>query len=52
VIGDAERGQRLPAMLSRLGLRDVAAMAETAHCDGGSAWAAYWARGVKRAVTG
>src|ERR1700733_15722804 len=31
-------------MLSRLGLRGVAEMADTAHCNGGSSWAAYWAR--------
>ena len=35
-------GRRLPAMLSRLGLQDVAATAETAHYNGGSAWAVYW----------
>jgi SAM-dependent methyltransferase len=35
-------GRRLPAMLSRLGLGDVRATAETAHYNGGSAWAVYW----------
>jgi len=35
-------GRKLPAMLSALGLRDVAATAETAHYNGGSAWAVYW----------
>jgi SAM-dependent methyltransferase len=35
-------GRRLPAMLSALGLRDVTATAETAHYNGGSAWAVYW----------
>jgi SAM-dependent methyltransferase len=35
-------GRRLPEMLSRLGLRDVTATAETAHYNGGSAWAVYW----------
>jgi SAM-dependent methyltransferase len=35
-------GRRLPRMLSRLGLADVAAIAETALYNGGSAWASYW----------
>jgi SAM-dependent methyltransferase len=35
-------GRRLPAMLSGLGLEDVGATAETAHYNGGSAWAVYW----------
>jgi len=35
-------GRRLPGMLSGLGLQDVAATAETAHYNGGSAWAVYW----------
>jgi SAM-dependent methyltransferase len=39
-------GRRLPAMLSRLGLRDVTATAETAHYNGGSAWAVYWQRTI------
>jgi SAM-dependent methyltransferase len=39
-------GRRLPAMLSRLGLRDVEAVAETAHYNGGSAWAEYWRQTV------
>jgi hypothetical protein len=39
-------GRRLPAMLSRLGLKDVGAVAETAHYNGGSAWASYWRQTV------
>lgn len=39
-------GRRLPAMLSRLGLRDVAATAQTALYNGGSGWAVYWQRTV------
>jgi len=39
-------GRRLPAMLSRLGLKDVEAVAETAHYNGGSAWASYWRQTV------
>jgi len=39
-------GRRLPAMLSRLGLQDVRATAETAHYNGGSAWAVYWQQTV------
>jgi SAM-dependent methyltransferase len=35
-------GRRLPAMLSGLGLEDVAATAETALYRGGSPWAEYW----------
>ncbi len=35
-------GRRLPAMLARLGLRDIRATAQTAHYNGGSAWAVYW----------
>jgi SAM-dependent methyltransferase len=35
-------GRRLPAMLSRLGLEDVAGTAETALYNGGSPWAHYW----------
>jgi hypothetical protein len=35
-------GRRLPAILSRLGLADVGATAETALYNGGSAWARYW----------
>lgn len=35
-------GRQLPAMLSRLGLRGVAATAETALYNGGSDWAEYW----------
>jgi len=35
-------GRRLPGMLSRLGLQDVAATAETALYNGGSLWALYW----------
>jgi SAM-dependent methyltransferase len=35
-------GRRLPAMLSGLGLEHVRATAETAHYNGGSAWAVYW----------
>jgi SAM-dependent methyltransferase len=35
-------GRRLPAMLSRLGLEDVTATAETALYNGGSPWAQYW----------
>ena len=33
-------------MLSRLGLQDVRATAETAHYNGGSAWAVYWQQTV------
>ena len=39
-------GRRLPAMLSGLGLQDVWATAETAHYNGGSAWAVYWRQTV------
>ena len=39
-------GRRLPAMLSGLGLQDVRATAETAHYNGGSAWAGYWRQTV------
>jgi SAM-dependent methyltransferase len=39
-------GRRLPAMLSRLGLADVGATAETALYNGGSLWAAYWRQTV------
>jgi len=39
-------GRRLPAMLSRLGLAEVGATAETAHYNGGSAWAVYWQQTV------
>jgi SAM-dependent methyltransferase len=39
-------GRRLPAMLSGLGLEDVGATAETAHYNGGSAWAGYWRQTV------
>ena len=35
-------GRRLPVMLSRSGLKDIEAVAETAHYNGGSAWAGYW----------
>jgi SAM-dependent methyltransferase len=35
-------GRRLPAMLSRHGLENVGATAETALYNGGSLWAAYW----------
>jgi len=35
-------GRRLPAMLARLGLREVRATAETALYNGGSPWAEYW----------
>jgi SAM-dependent methyltransferase len=35
-------GRRLTAMLSRHGLADVAATAETALYNGGSSWAVYW----------
>ncbi|HYB86277.1 MAG TPA: methyltransferase domain-containing protein [Streptosporangiaceae bacterium] len=35
-------GRRLPAMLARLGVPDVAATAETALYNGGSDWALYW----------
>ncbi len=35
-------GRRLPAMLSRLGLQDIGATAETALYNGGSLWALYW----------
>jgi SAM-dependent methyltransferase len=39
-------GRRLPAMLSGRGLEDVEATAETAHYNGGSAWAVYWRQTV------
>jgi SAM-dependent methyltransferase len=39
-------GRRLPAMLSRLGLKDVGATAETALYNGGSLWAVYWKQTV------
>lgn len=39
-------GRRLPAMLSRLGLKDVEATAETALYNGGSLWAVYWRQTV------
>ena len=39
-------GRRLPAMLSRLGLGEVRATAETALYHGGSAWAEYWRQTV------
>jgi len=39
-------GRRLLEMLSRLGLEDVGATAETAHYNGGSAWAVYWRQTV------
>jgi SAM-dependent methyltransferase len=39
-------GRRLPAMLSRLGLKDVGATAETALYNGGSLWAEYWRQTV------
>jgi SAM-dependent methyltransferase len=35
-------GRRLPAMLARLGVREVRATAETALYNGGSPWAEYW----------
>jgi SAM-dependent methyltransferase len=35
-------GRRLPAMLSRLGVPDIGATAETALYNGGSDWALYW----------
>ena len=39
-------GRRLPGMLSRQGLADVAATAETALYNGGSPWALYWQQTV------
>jgi SAM-dependent methyltransferase len=39
-------GRRLPAMLSRLGLQNVEATAETALYNGGSLWALYWRQTV------
>jgi SAM-dependent methyltransferase len=39
-------GRRLPAMLTRLGLKDVGATAETALYNGGSLWAEYWRQTV------
>jgi SAM-dependent methyltransferase len=39
-------GRRLPEMLSRHGLSDVVASAETAVYHGGSLWAAYWRQTV------
>jgi SAM-dependent methyltransferase len=35
-------GRKLPALVSRLGLTEVAASAETALYHGGSSWALYW----------
>jgi SAM-dependent methyltransferase len=35
-------GRRLPPMMAGLGLHDIAAAAETAIYNGGSAWAEYW----------
>jgi SAM-dependent methyltransferase len=39
-------GRRLPAMLTRLGLKDVGATAETALYNGGSLWSEYWRQTV------
>jgi SAM-dependent methyltransferase len=39
-------GRRLPAMLSRLGVEDIGATAETALYNGGSLWAVYWQQTV------
>ena len=39
-------GRRLPEMLSRHGLSDIVATAETALYHGGSLWAAYWRQTV------
>jgi len=39
-------GRRLPAMLARQGVEDVAATAETALYNGGSPWAEYWRQTV------
>jgi hypothetical protein len=39
-------GRRLPEMLTRLGLVEVAATAETALYTGRSAWALYWQQTV------
>ncbi len=39
-------GRRLPAMLARLGVREVRATAETALYNGGSSWAEYWRQTV------
>ena len=39
-------GRRLPAMLSRRGLYDIQATAETALANGGSLWAEYWRQTV------
>lgn len=39
-------GRRLPGMLSRRGLRDIQATAETALYNGGSLWAEYWRQTV------
>lgn len=39
-------GRRLPALLSRLGLEDVWAVAETSWYNGGSLWARYWTETV------
>jgi SAM-dependent methyltransferase len=39
-------GRQLPAMLTRLGLKDVGATAETALYNGGSLWAEYWRQTV------
>jgi SAM-dependent methyltransferase len=40
-------GRRLPGMLSRHGLADVGAGAETALYNGGSPWALYWQQTIK-----
>jgi SAM-dependent methyltransferase len=39
-------GRRLPALVAALGLESIAATAETALYNGGSAWAEYWQRTV------
>jgi SAM-dependent methyltransferase len=39
-------GRRLPTMLSRRGLQDIQATAETALYNGGSLWADYWRQTV------
>lgn len=45
-------GHRLPQMLSRLGLADIGATAETALYNGGFLWAVYWRQTVTGLRTG
>jgi SAM-dependent methyltransferase len=45
-------GRRLPEMLSRVGLADIGATAETALYNGGSLWALYWRQTLIELRTG